>query len=117
MIGADVTFDGPQPGHEVVEIPRLRAALEVLDVHLVERLIEHRQRHVDSSVLQEVHRDSGPGVPGTVVAQAARQVQDEGVRLLGETASALAPSAETPGLLDSPCVTDAIAEESVCLLS
>jgi hypothetical protein len=51
MIGADVTFDGPQPGHEVVEIPRLRAALEVLDVHLVERLIEHRQRHVDSSVL------------------------------------------------------------------
>jgi hypothetical protein len=34
MIGADVTFDGPQPGHEGVEIPRLRGALEVL-THLV----------------------------------------------------------------------------------
>ena len=85
---ADLRLDLLELLEQAGEVARLRQrAVGLVEVHLVERRVEHRQPHAHAAGGEEVGGHARPRVPAAVVQQPARDPQD---RAAGLVAGALA---------------------------
>ena len=75
------------------EVARLgQGAVALVEVHLVERRVEHRQRHAHAARGEEVDGHARAGVPAAVVEQPARERQHRAAELVADALRGAGPA-------------------------